>query len=319
MMWHQFNGEGLFVFSDPAGAKACLALNEIITEKGIQGSRVLLSNKEYSFYKDFTGSVKVIKTEEAKEYVKEMQKFDWIFAGTSDPKSSGCFELICIENADAISFSFVDHWSNFHLRFEFGNRVIFPDNILVLDERARKLAIKDGLPAEKMRLLKNPYHTYLRGFSQKAVKKSELCIKYKIPAAKKILVFAPDPVSLYTANGKNEADVLKELVDDYYINDNFFILLKLHPLQPLDQIQSLIEKFDLTVIRDLDFSPVDIFTNADIILGFYSNYLLEAALFNNNVIRYKLEGNAYSDLFPENVGVCAESKPELINILKSIK
>ena len=47
----KFKGKGLFVFSDPGGAKAVLA--HVGAIKRELGEFKIISDKQYSFYKDF--------------------------------------------------------------------------------------------------------------------------------------------------------------------------------------------------------------------------------------------------------------------------
>jgi len=290
-MWSRFKGKGLLAFSDPAGAKACLALNEILCKESISGERKLVSNKEYPFYSQFKSDIEIIDNGDVPDFTKKLTgKIDWIFTGTSHPDSSGCFELRFLENADVRSHAFIDHWTNFHLRFELGSKMIFPDTIFVIDESAKQSAVADGLPEERIELLENPYLMYLRQYGASNLTREEFCKKLNIESKKKIILYAPDPVSLRKEGGQNETDILKELMDKE-ITNNFTVVLKLHPLQPLGEILTLIEQNDLKIITDDKFMPSDVFANADIIVGFYSNYLLEAATVNKNIIRYQLEGN----------------------------
>ena len=290
-MWSRFKGNGLFVFSDPAGAKACLALDDILTGENISGKRKLVSNKKYSFYKQFKSNITIVDNAGFKDTKNSMiNDIDWIFTGTSHPESSDCFELKYLENIKVKSYSFIDHWTNFHLRFELKSKIIFPDIIFVIDEAAKVLAIKDGLPIEKIELFENPYLIYLKKYRGKLLNKHEFCTKLNISNKKKILLYAPDPISLRSGRKRNELDILKELTDTK-ITDIFTVILKLHPLQPLDGMSKLIKQHNLKVVTDVDFMPLDIFVNVDAIIGFYSNFLIEAASINKNIIQYQINEN----------------------------
>lgn len=288
-MWEKFEGNGVFVFSDPAGAKACLALNEILNIEKVTGTRKLYTNKDYAFYKQFECDVKIINIEKIKSISEE---FDWIFTGTSHPESSDTFELLMLKYIVAKkSFSFIDHWTNFKLRFTFNDKIILPAVIFVVDEKAKELAIVDGLPEKKMFVFENPYLIYLRNYKRTNISRETFCKKLNICSEKKIILYAPDPISLRSSDVRNEVAILEELIE-ICNNTPYTLLIKLHPLQPLEVIGKIIDLHDNIVqIKDNLFLPQDVFKNADCIIGFYSNYLLEASVINKNIIRYLLNNN----------------------------
>ena len=69
-------GKGLFVFSDPGGAKPCLSYILINN----CSNYIVISDREYKFYSDF--KINVIITEEVERYIFEY-KPDYIFSATS--------------------------------------------------------------------------------------------------------------------------------------------------------------------------------------------------------------------------------------------
>jgi len=314
-MWEIFSGKGLFVFSDPAGAKACLALDEILIKENISGERRSVSNKHYSFYQQFNCKVEIIENNDIQQFINQTN-IDWIFTGTSHPDSSGGFELLFLKNAKSKTFSFIDHWTNFKLRFTYNNDLIYPDIIFVLDDMARELAIADGLPAEKISLFQNPYLFYLREYVQPTLNRSAFCKKLNLPANRKIILYAPDPISLRQVNLRNELTILEELLD--LSENNFTLLLKLHPLQPLERVKEVLNsKSEIKIISDDDFLPVDVFKNVDCIIGFYSNYLLEAGIVNKNIIRYQLNIDHPDYLKHTLKSVLVKNKSELELAIKN--
>ena len=315
-MWDRFNGNGIFVFSDPAGAKACLALNEILKIENISGTRKLYSNKEYAFYKQFDSKVEIIENLNTSNIIGEL---DWIFAGTSHPDSSGGFELYMLKNIVAkTSFSFIDHWTNFALRFSLKDEIVIPTIIFVLDEKAKQLAIEDGLPEDKLLLMENPYLTYLKSYVKSSTSKTSFCNLLDISFSKKIILFAPDPISLRSSEERNEISILKELIE--ICNTEFTLLLKLHPLQPLDIIGKIISTNpSIKLIKDELFLPQDVFKNVDCIIGFYSNYLIEASTLNKNIIRYIFSNNQvdYLSHALSNNSIVVDNKKDLKFAIKN--
>ena len=108
---------GIIVFSDPAGAKACLALASFLNKKNI----FIVSNRSYNFLNDFDKITVYFFKKNISEYF-ELVKPDFVFAGTSFPDK---IELNFIEEAkkrDIETYSFVDHWINIRSRFYKGDK-----------------------------------------------------------------------------------------------------------------------------------------------------------------------------------------------------
>ena len=216
------------------------------------------------------------------------------------------------------SFSFIDHWTNFALRFSLKDEIVIPTIIFVLDEKAKQLAIEDGLPEDKLLLMENPYLTYLKSYVKSSTSKTSFCNLLDISFSKKIILFAPDPISLRSSEERNEISILKELIE--ICNTEFTLLLKLHPLQPLDIIGKIISTNpSIKLIKDELFLPQDVFKNVDCIIGFYSNYLIEASTLNKNIIRYIFSNNQvdYLSHALSNNSIVVDNKKDLKFAIKN--
>src|SRR5689334_16494405 len=133
-MWRLPGNHIAFVFSDQAGANACNALATICKVEN-KTSVFLFSNKRRI---EFDTAI----TDHAPDFRK--LGIDCVFTGTSHPESSNHFEVDCIKKARSqriFTISFIDHWTNFKLRFEGLNISQYPDEIWVVDETAKQLAI----------------------------------------------------------------------------------------------------------------------------------------------------------------------------------
>lgn len=51
----------------------------------------------------------------------------------------------------------IDNWVNYTERFRVGGETLYPDHILTLDEDARERMVRDGIPADRIRIIGQPY------------------------------------------------------------------------------------------------------------------------------------------------------------------
>jgi hypothetical protein len=309
-----FHGKGLFLFSDPSGAKSCLALASILKKESYPGDFELISNKAYDFYADWDLAVIV---NERFDLNNVKNKPDWVFTGTSHPESSKFFEVRQITRAKQLNihvYSFIDHWINFKLRFEGLLISELPDEIWVVDEEAGKLAIKEGLPEAQIRIRGNPYHYYLKHYWKPKFADKNYLTTLGIPANHFHILFAPDPFSLRGRDkqvGFSEIDALRDLLNIVtLLNSNMFLVIKLHPLQPEDQIRDLLNasvKINYKLIVDADVP--ELINSCDLVIGMYSNLLLEAFILDKKVIRY-FPGNKNEDLLRHSTlsETCSDKK-----------
>lgn len=281
-------GKILFVFSDPGGAKPILSLieNEKLNET------LVVSDREYPFYKDFKSQVKILENEP--EDIINSYKPNLIYTGTSY-RSEIEKQFIQIANQKGItSISFIDHWTSMRNRFELPEgKLIFPSQIDVIDERAKQIAINEGIDKEKIVITGNPYHTWLKNWKPTISKEQFLQSIHSTISKKKIALFAPDPLSNVNGLkdfGFDEVSAIKELKELFksqsQINDKWIFFIKTHPNQDLS-------KLDAEIKDDTNFYtlPSDVDVNSciyysDLVMGFFSSFLIEADIMKKKVLRY---------------------------------
>jgi Protein of unknown function (DUF354) len=305
-----------FVFSDPAGANACKAMAKMT--QAFSKTVSLYSNRDYS-----DPETLVIGTEE----MPSLTNIDTIFLGTSHPASSGYFELNCLKEAKKegiYTISFVDHWVNFELRFkDENNDVTFPDEIWVVDEKAKRLALAENLPSNLLKVTGNPYHSYLRTYWKSNWKGKSYLNSLGIEQQRFHILFAPDPISLRYKKeeiGFLEEDALNTIfnivkaLDDKYLH----LILKCHPLQPMDSLMKILYKENrnaITIIKEAD--TLELINASDLVIGFYSNILLDAAALGKVVLRY-FPGKEEADLLNHTTFLKVKNGTDLFSHLKRI-
>lgn len=282
------SGIGLFVFSDPGGAKPLLSLVKKI-KKSLNFYKIV-SDRNYSFFKDFDLEVSnPILTEETE--FKET-KPDFLFTGTSYTSN---IELRYIKEANRLgikSFAFVDHWTSFNERFILNEETVYPTRILVVDETAKNKAIVAGIPQNILEVFGNPYHQFISEWKPSISKEdffSQLGLNI---IGKKFIIFAPDPLSNVNGEfeyGFDEVSGTQKLCESIKGHkETYVFLLKLHPNQNLDRIHKVVSKHFLILPTDVDTNSLIYFS--DLVLGFFSSFLIEANLMHKPVLRFLVDG-----------------------------
>jgi hypothetical protein len=316
------NGKILFVFSDPGGAKPCLAL---MTECAA-GDVMAVSDRKYDFYKDFNADVKLYD----KNYDSIIQSFkpDLIFTGTSYTSTIEK-EFIAIAKTYSIPcWSFVDHWTSISNRFRNDQQLLnLPDLIWVMDERAKNIAVQEGIAGDKIAVSGNPYHRWLNNWHPHTTRRQFLKEAGVDDQQRKIIVFAPDPLSNVdgkSAYGFDELSASKTLVDILDNNsqqiDDWLLLIKPHPNQNITELETIFSGQKKCKILPSDIGANEIIYFADVVVGFFSSFLIEADIMSKPVVRF-LESCSYNDPFAEiEVGTVADEWKlisEISNVLKN--
>jgi len=305
-----------FAFSDTAGANACVAMAKICKAE-TKISSLLFSNKKYPGYIDGLSIV-----DDAPDF--RNLGVDCVFTGTSHPESSGYFEVNAIRNAvteNIYTISFIDHWVNFRLRFDGLGRSQYPTEIWVVDEKAKQLAIAEGLPAEKLFIRENPYHYYLKNYWQPQYTDKAFLDQLQIPKSGFHILFAPDPLSI--RNGKkiagfDEVDALNDLLSILpELDGEINLVVKCHPLQPVNVLQEVIGKTSNCFLTK-EADTLELINTADLVVGFYSNLLLEAEVLGKEIIRY-FPGDRKADVLKHKTSLRAiQRKNELLKRIKRV-
>jgi hypothetical protein len=123
-------------------------------------------------------------------------------------------------------------------------------------------------------------------------------------------------------NGNNagftETDALRDLLS--VMNggeDQTYLVVKCHPLQPTEKLQQIINEFgdnNCFLLKDAD-TP-ELLNASDLVIGFYSNLLLDAEAMGKQVVRY-FPGNKEADLLKHKIGLeKVQTKNELLREIK---
>lgn len=297
----QLKGKILFVFSDPGGAKPCLSLT-----KGKSNSDILaVSDRDYSFYSDFEVPVRLFKGHPASL----LDSFvpDLIFTGTSYTSEIERSFIALAKEKGIPCWSFVDHWTDISKRFvNRDGELVLPDLIWVIDDRAKRIGVEEAIDADKLIVTGNPYHYWLADWKPSIIKEEFLKMISHDILGKKLVVFAPDPLS--NINGKDiygfdeltaTAKIVLLLNQHKHEVKNWVILIKAHPNQNINALKDVINYHPSIIVVGPEVNVNDTIFFADAIIGFFSSFLLEASIMRKPIIRFlndDLENDPFGDL-----------------------
>jgi hypothetical protein len=295
-----FKGKGLFVFSDPGGAKAVLTQASAL--KNSLREIMIISDRDYPFFKDFALTI-INPVETADEVIRKFEP-DFVFCGTSYTSKIELEYILAAEKNNVLSYAFIDHWTNFRNRFLYKDSYLFPDIILVIDERAKQLAAADNIAPEIIEVFGNPYYSWLKNW-QPALSKNQLLALLNISRPKgKLVVFAPDPLS--NVNGKeiygfDEISATEKINTILESNNfDFDFVIKAHPNQNLKALKAVTGNKIIIAETEADINSLIFY--ADIIIGFFSNFLIEAAILNKKILRFHLSKVTNDPIAALNIG-----------------
>ncbi|MFA4870252.1 MAG: hypothetical protein WC623_18785 [Pedobacter sp.] len=312
----------LIVFSDPGGAKPCLAIADEIDPSGL----LVISDREYSFYTDFRSKVTIINSDLELEKIIDDFKPNLIFTGTSYTSNIEKTTILLAKRRGIHIKSFVDHWTSISNRFrdDKGN-LNLPNDIWVLDERARLIAVDEGISSESLYISGNPYHMWLKNWKPKITR--ELFFKnIGLDTEKRIILFAPDPLSnvngldTYGFDELSASIKLVNCVNDSSVEfrDATQILVKMHPNQVVKELENIFfGQANFTIL------PPEINTNesiyfSDIVVGFFSSILIEADLMDKPVVRFFEKDSKNDPLIDQDLGIKTNEDNLIIDILKKL-
>ncbi|MBS1620042.1 MAG: hypothetical protein JSS80_00270 [Bacteroidetes bacterium] len=276
-------GKGLFVFSDPGGAKPVLAVVESL--KNHLDAYQVVTNREYSFFNDF--SIAISQSNGSPEEVISSFQPDFILTGTSYTSSIE-LDYIAEANQQKIpTLSFVDHWTKIRERFLKGEQEVFPEGILLIDEKAKKIAVENGIPESKIQIIGNPYHEFLKNWKP-IITKKELYEQFGLKDLdRKLVVYGPDPLSNVEGKknfGFDELEATEKLVGCIEGIEDLYFVFNPHPNQRMEVIGKIIDGKMKTVSPEVNLNTLLYFSSA--VIGFFSSILIEALLFEKKVFRF---------------------------------
>jgi len=183
------------------------------------------------------------------------------------------------------------------------------DIVICAGEKDRKYFSSLGTDPDKLIVLGLPLYDKL--FEKYANLKNPKDIKQKIrnqfniEPQKKIL-------ALVTTHDENfvREKVFKSVINVSEVNENYFLIVKIHPVEDINYYQKLALKYDahhLVIIKNVDLH--DVLIASDVIIGRSSGAQIEAILLNKDVIDLSYEARSGRQLMDKFNAVISVHKP----------
>ena len=224
---------------------------------------------------------KKFKKIENKNLNRSLNQSKLLITGTSWPSR---FETKAIREAlkkKIKVITFLDHWTNYKLRFYLNNKLIFPHEIWVTDKMALKIAKKE-LPKINIKLKKNNY------FEKKI--KSLKKIKRKFKESNILYLCSPIIKNNYNLKKNylfkyNEKSLLNYFFKNIQcLKFNYKnIIIRLHPSEKLKKYLWIKKKFGKKVIISKNKKLENDIASSKYIFGFNSNAMVLSALVGKKV------------------------------------
>ncbi|HYG16748.1 MAG TPA: polysialyltransferase family glycosyltransferase [Bacteroidia bacterium] len=321
-MLPQLKGKGIFVFSDPGGAKPVLSFIKL--NDSISGYYAV-SDREYDFFEDFGIQVNKYTPGDEEQIIASYQP-DFVFTSTSYTSK---IELRFIEAAKKRNipcYTFIDHYTRYKDRFVDGDKLILPDYITVTDNIAVGIAHAENmLPPDHIMASGNYYHAFLKQWVP-SVSRESFFAEHGLTPGSLLITYAPDPFSNVGGvpqYGFDETTVWEEInnyLEQLSEKYNITVVIKLHPNQKRDHIMPAVQKSALKNIVVADAMHLNtLLYHSDIIIGMCSSILIEANVLKGGkkIIRCLFNSKVHDSLLALNIGTVAHNNSEFKNYLQS--
>lgn len=277
-------GNILFVFSDPAGAKALLSCAWLQKNTGL--SFYFVSDRKYDFYADFEFTILDFSLKSVEGWLDEIKPIK-LLTGTSLPINLEVAFIRECKKRMIYTITFIDHWTNFYKRFFFHGKLILPDQLYVIDEVAYENALKERIPNNILAIEINPYKFFLEQWRPK-VSRIELLIDLGINPDDHFLLFAPEPLlkfDLQNKYGFSEKEGLENIIklcQLIEINRKIKLVIKPHPNHDPKIFSRYVNDW---IILACDSKINELIFFSEAVIGFFSNSLIESSWMKKQVIR----------------------------------
>lgn len=310
----------IFGYSDPGGANQIAAIVNYLKNKKYNKKvcfRILTDKHGYK-HKDLLPHIEIIdpRLDKVEEIILDFQP-DKIFTAASLLSYIEHFLIKVAKKHEIKSMTFLDHWTSYYEKFIRDGKTNFPDLILLSDDRAKKIAIEQGLPEKKLRIVGNLFYENLMNYLP-SISRKEFFDFFELDMDNKILLFISDSISEQNGGykesinkfGFNEISTFSTVMEELKRLEksgrlkiaDFILLIKLHPKERIDKYNHLITNLSFAkniVVQTSDISNHDILFYSDFHIGMFSSMVIESIILGKKVLRVEIN-NIIGDLININ-------------------
>lgn len=315
MILPKLDGRGLFVFSDPGGAKPILSyatLNYSLSDV------LVISDRKYPFFNDFKCTVIFYNNESIEEII-DNYKPSFIFTGTSYTSKIEIKFIKIAKKLGILTYSFIDHYTSFIERFDLEGEAVYPDFICLIDDDAKSILIQNKIDVSAI-VTGNYFHEYLKIWKP-VISKNELLKEIGIQLNnKKLCVYGPDPLSNKVKINEFDFDELEATSQlskiAEQLKETHLFVLNPHPNQNVEKISMVCGNHIFLIAHPIDVNTLIYY--ADVVIGFFSNFLVEAKILNKPVLRFFINRKMKDPFEQTNIGKVVYPE-NIISELQQIK
>ena len=136
---------------------------------------IILSDRHYSFFDDFSVNVELVK-ESPEDYLAKYSP-EVVLTATSYTSKLELEFILAAKKKAIRTIVFVDHWTSINERFDFKGSDILPDDLLLIDDKAYRHAVKNNIPESICTIYGHPYHDFSKSWilSKYERNRSKMC------------------------------------------------------------------------------------------------------------------------------------------------
>jgi hypothetical protein len=199
------------------------------------------------------------------------------------------------------TFSCIDYWSNYALRFHTKGEYVFPDYCMIMDDLSKAEAIADGIPQDILHVLGHP------GLDALITQQSSGLRTGMDQANKQLhIIVLSQPIEQLYGNyfGYTESIVLEHCARLAQLRPEYSFKVKFHPK---DEEAIKLQYAFMSVHGDL----MEILNDFDLVIGMSTMGLLQAFIYGKPVISYQPN--------LQKMDMCITNKLGLSTCLKSFE
>lgn len=280
----------LFAANDPGGAQAIAPVIAELLRQGDECGGIATGPAQEIFSRTRVpfqagGS---LSDEALDKWVDAFEPSVFLAARSVDDAAIDKRVLLRLREKDVPSIYVLDFWNYYTQWFSSpGTKDLFylPDIICVMDERARDDMIKEGFPAERLRITGNPHFDHFAdGISRGNENKHQI-------------LFISQPISENMAEHSfTEFDALRDIVELLRDSPEYSLSIRLHPKERVDKYNDYLSA---TVQISKNETLEAALSEAGCVIGMFSPVLMQAAIAGKPTISYQPNLKA-NDPLPTN-------------------